>query len=225
MKDKPLLVLIAGVLGCAWIFLWSGCSGKGDIPPASVIQGGKVSISWDEVPGALSYNVYYANSAGLTKWNCVKIPKAARPLTLTDLSWDRSYFFGLSAVTAAGEGDILGEREYTVNKAEGSVHLSVPEVPTPEPKPPQKPAPQSSLNAGDGKATLGWDGVPGATAYNLYISESPGVNRQNGRKIANVSNPHTLTGLTAGAVYYGVVTAMSQTGESAESSELSFTAE
>ena len=165
------------------------------------------------------------NSAGLTKWNCVKIPKAAKPLTLTDLSWGRSYFFGLSAVTAAGEGDILVEREYTVNKAEGSVHLTVPEAPKPEPKPPQKPAPQSSLNAGAGKATLGWDGVPGATAYNLYISESPGVNRQNGRKIANVSNPHTLTGLTAGAVYYVVVTAMSQTGESAESSELSFTAE
>ena len=67
--------------------------------------------------------------------------------------------------------------------------------------------------------------MPGATAYNLYVSESPGVNRQNGRKIPNVSNPHTLTGLTAGAVYYVVVTAVSPTGESAESSELSFTAE
>jgi fibronectin type 3 domain-containing protein len=124
-------------------------------------------------------------------------------------------------VTAAGEGEILVEREYAVNRAEGSVHLTVPEAP----KPPQKPVPQSSLNAGDGKATLGWDGMPGATSYNLYVSESPGVNRQNGRKIPNVSNPHTLTGLTAGAVYYVVVTAVSPTGESAESSELSFTAE
>ena len=225
MKDKPLPILIAGALWCAWIVLCSGCSGKSDIRPASVIQVGQVSISWDEVPGALSYNVYYANSAGLTKWNCVKIPKAARPLTLTELSWGRSYFFGLSAVTAAGEGDILVEREYTVNKAEGSVHLIVPEAPKPEPTPPQKPVPSSSLNAGAGKATLGWAGMPGATAYNLYISESPGVNRQNGRKISNVSNPHTLTGLTAGALYYVVVTAVSQAGESVESSELSFTAE
>ena len=61
-------------------------------------------------PGLVSYNVYYGNSAGLTKWNCVKIPKAARPLTLTDLAWGKSYFFGLSAVTAAGEGDILVEK-------------------------------------------------------------------------------------------------------------------
>jgi hypothetical protein len=225
MKSRPLLVLIAGVLWCAWIVLGSGCSGKNDIPPASVIQSGKVTISWDEVPGALSYNVYYANSAALTKWNCVKIPNASKPLSLTDLAWGKSYFFGLSAVTASGEGDILTEKEYTVNKAEGSVHLAVPVAPKPAPEPPQKPAPQSSLDAGEGKATLGWDGMPGATAYNLYISESPGVNRQNGRKIANVSNPHTLTGLTAGALYYVVVTAVSPAGESAESTELSFTAE
>jgi hypothetical protein len=207
------------------LFSGPAARGKSDIPPTSVIQTGKVSINWDEVPGALSYNVYYANSAGLTKWNCVKIPKADKPLTLTDLSWGKSYFFGLSAVTAAGGGEILVEKEYTVNKAEGSVHLTVPEAPKPQAKPPQKPAPQSSLNAGDGKATLGWDGLPGATTYNLYISESPGVNRQNGRKIANVPNHHTLTGLTAGALYYVVVTAVSPTGESAESTELSFTAE
>ena len=144
MKDRPLLVLIAGALWCAWIVLWSGCAGKSDIPPASVIQSGKVSISWDEVPGALSYNVYYGNSVGLTKWNCVKIPKAARPLTLTDLSWGRSYFFGLSAVTAAGEGDILVEREYTVNKAEGSVHLAVPEAPKPEPSRPKSQSPKAA---------------------------------------------------------------------------------
>jgi hypothetical protein len=127
--------------------LGSGCLGKSDIPPASAIQTGKVSISWDEVPGAVAYNVYYGGSEGLTKWNCVKIPKADRPLALTDLSWGKSYFFGLSAVTAAGEGEILVEREYTVNKAKGSVHLTVPEAPKPEPKPPQKPVPQSSTNA------------------------------------------------------------------------------
>ena len=225
MKRRSAKISFTILLCFSCFTMLPGCSGKSDIPPASVIQRGKVTITWDEVPGSVSYNVYYGNSAGLTKWNCVKIPKAASPLTLTDLAWGKSYFFGLSGVTAAGESDILVEREYTVNTTEGSVHLTVPEAPKPEPKPPQKPAPQSSLNAGDGKATLGWDDVPGATAYNLYISESSGVNRQNGRKIANVSNPHTLTGLTAGAVYYVVVTAMSQTDESAESSELSFTAE
>ena len=225
MKRRSARISLA-ILLCFFCFaMLPGCSGKSDIPPASEIQRGKVTITWDEVPGAVSYNVYYGNSAGLTKWNCVKIPIATRPVTVTDLAWGRSYFFGLGTVTPAGESDILTEKEYAVNKREGSLHLTAPERPKPEPKPPQKPAPQSSLNAGDGKATLGWDGMPGATAYNLYVSESPGVNRQNGRKIPNVSNPHTLTGLTAGAVYYVVVTAVSPTGESAESSELSFTAE
>ena len=105
------------------------------------------------------------------------------------------------------------------------MHLVVPEAPKTDQKPFQTPEPQSSLNAGDGKATLEWDGVPGATAYNLYISESPGVNRQNGRKIANVSAPHRLVGLKSWTTYYLVVTAMSAAGESAESVELSFTAD
>lgn len=200
-----------------------GCSGKNDIQPASVIQGGRVSISWDEVPGAVAYNVYYGSSAGLTKWNCVRIPKASSPLTLTDLAWGKLYFFGLTAVTAAGEGEILAEREYAVKTAEGSVHLAVPVAPAPEPKPLQQPVAQSSLDAGDGKATLVWDAVPGAVSYNVYIGESPGVNRQTGRKIANVSAPHRLTGLKIGATYYVVVTAVSAAGESAESAQLSFT--
>lgn len=225
MKRRSARISFAILLYFFCFAMLPGCSGKSDIPPARVIQRGKVAITWDEVPGAVSYNVYYGNSAGLTKWNCVKIPKASSPLTLTDLAWGRSFFFGLGAVTPTGESDILTEKEYTVNTAEGSVHMVVPEARKPDQKPLQKPEPQSSLNAGDGKATLAWDGVPGATAYNLYINESPGVNRQNGRKIANVSAPHRLIGLQAGTTYYLVLTAMGAAGESAESAELSFTAD
>ncbi len=225
MIRESVRISLAILLCFFCVAMLPGCSGKSDIPSASAIQRGKASISWDDVPGAVAYNVYFGSSEGLTKWNSVKIPKAARPLTLTDLFWGKSYFFGLSAVTAAGEGEILVEREYTVKTAEGYVHLAVPVAPKPDPKPLQQPVPQSSMNAGDGKATLVWDAVPGATAYNLYISESPGVNRQNGRKIANVSAPHRLTGLKIGTTYYLVVTAMSAAGESAESLELSIKAE
>jgi hypothetical protein len=231
MKRESAGISLA-ILWCFFCFaMLPGCSGKSDIPSASAIQRGKVTISWDELPGAVAYNLYFGSSEGLTKWNSVKIPKADTPFTLTDLSWGKSYFFGLSAVSAAGEGEILVEREYTVKTAEGSLHLAAPVAPKPEPKPLQQPVPHqqpvahSSLNAGEGKATLEWDAVPGATSYNLYIGEAPGVNRQNGRKIANVSAPHRLTGLKIGTTYYLVVTAMSAAGESAESKELSVTAE
>lgn len=71
--------------------------------------------------------------------------------------------------------------------------------------------------------TLAWDNVPGATAYNIYWNDKPGVTRRNGTKIGNVKNPHKLKGLTKGKKYYFVVTAVNQSGESSESAEFSFT--
>jgi acyl-CoA thioesterase-1 len=71
--------------------------------------------------------------------------------------------------------------------------------------------------------TLAWDNVPGATSYNIYWSDKPGVTRRNGTKIGNAKNPHKLKGLIKGKKYYFVVTAVNQSGESSESAEFSFT--
>ena len=69
--------------------------------------------------------------------------------------------------------------------------------------------------------TLGWDDVPGATSYNMYWSDKPGVNKKNGIKISNVKNPYKMTGLQKGKKYYFVVTAVDASGESEESEEIS----
>ena len=60
----------------------------------------------------------------------------------------------------------------------------------------------------EGQATLSWDNVPNAVSYNIYYSESPGVTKQNGKKIANVTSPYTIKGLKREKVYYFVVTAV-----------------
>ncbi|RPJ17628.1 MAG: fibronectin type III domain-containing protein [Deltaproteobacteria bacterium] len=80
----------------------------------------------------------------------------------------------------------------------------------------------SKIADGDGKVTLSWDNVANASTYNIYYSDSPGVTKQNGKKIANVANPHTIMGLKQGKVYYFVVTASTNFGESKESEEISF---
>ena len=64
--------------------------------------------------------------------------------------------------------------------------------------------------------------MPGATSYNIYWRDEPGVTRQNGTKIENVTNPYQLKGLTIGKKYYFVVTAVNPSGESSESAEFSF---
>jgi hypothetical protein len=80
--------------------------------------------------------------------------------------------------------------------------------------------------AAGAEATLTWDPVAGARAYNLYFSGSPGVTRANGTRIANAANPITIRDLKRGTTYYFVVTAVDDRGqESAESAEVSFKVE
>jgi hypothetical protein len=70
------------------------------------------------------------------------------------------------------------------------------------------------------KTTISWNAVSGATSYNLYWSNSAGVNKTNGMKILNATSPYTHLQLYAGTYYY-VVTALDANGESIESSQAS----
>ena len=64
--------------------------------------------------------------------------------------------------------------------------------------------------------------VPNATSYNLYWSYEPGVTKKTGNKIANVQPPFKFNQRKQGFIYYFVVTAINEAGESGESQELSF---
>jgi YHS domain-containing protein len=75
-----------------------------------------------------------------------------------------------------------------------------------------------------GKATLLWNEIPGATSYNVYVSNSPGVTKLSGSKIPNAITPSSITQLEPGKTYYFVVTVVNELGESEESKELSYTA-
>ena len=68
-----------------------------------------------------------------------------------------------------------------------------------------------------------WDNVANATSYNIYWSYESGVSKDNGTKISNVKNPHTITGLERGRTYYFVVTAVNDYGESRASQSISYT--
>lgn len=46
-----------------------------------------------------------------------------------------------------------------------------------------------------------------AIQFNIYWDTSPGVTKETGTKIANVTSPYDHTGLTNGTTYYYVVTA------------------
>jgi hypothetical protein len=189
-----------------------------------------VTLSWSPVPDAISYNIYFDRKPRLTKWNSHKIPNASSPITVTDLVPGTTYYFGIAVVRQDGESGILSEKSYTIKGETGSVHFDdsgsvsreVPSQNTVEPVS-KDPAASEKKPAPDGQATISWDPMPNAVSYNIYWSDSPGVNRSNGSKIANATNPYSLRGLSRGKTYYFVVTAVNSTGESKESEEMSFT--
>jgi acyl-CoA thioesterase-1 len=100
---------------CLWS-LWamislSGCGGN--IPSAGSLVSGQVTLSWDEVPGAVSYNVYGATSPNVTKLSGSKFRDASNPFTLTQLQPGKTYYFVVTAVTDSGESKESKELSYT----------------------------------------------------------------------------------------------------------------
>jgi fibronectin type 3 domain-containing protein len=80
-----------------------------------------------------------------------------------------------------------------------------------------------SATPGNGQVTIAWMAAKDATSYNIYWSTTPGVTTANGTKITDVTSPYVHLGLTDGATYYYVVTAVNKDGESAPSPQVSAT--
>jgi len=242
---KSGLSVLLMTFAVAMMLVLSGCSGYGHIPLASkkntdqktdTVQ---VTLRWNNVPDAARYNVYWSKFPGVTKHNGHKIPDAANPIAITDLEPDTIYYFVVTAVNDAGESKESREMSFAGMGAAGVIDFKdlfeTPPPPSPPPAvtqekvQPEKQAPVANQEegqpAGNAQVTLAWDNVPGAISYNIYWRNQPGVTKHNGKKIANVKNPHTLKDLISGKTYYLVVTAVSKDGESSLSEEISYTVE
>jgi hypothetical protein len=201
----------------------AGCGGSENIPPASIVNKGELTLTWKEVAGAITYNVYFSKSPNVTVFNSYRISNATSPITITDLEFDTTYYFIITVVDKSGQILKSKEMSYTVVNTKGSIQFNnilshSDQIATvSDSKPAEK---ESTPEKSD--ATLGWNDVPNATSYNIYYSDKPGVTKNNGIKISNVKNPHKITGLKKGEKYYFVVTAVNASAESKESEEISF---
>ena len=223
----------------------SGCGEYGHIPLAGQentpekADTVRVVLQWNHVPDAASYNVYWSRFPGVTKHNGHKIPDAANPIAITDLEPDTVYYFVVTVAGDAGESKESKEMSFAGLGAAGVIDFrDLFEQPSPliltppvkqEKAQPSNSAPDAppkkTYSSANAQATLAWDNVPGAISYNIYWRNQAGVTKDNGQKIANVKNPHTLKDLLPGKTYYLVVTAVSKSGESSVSEEISYTAE
>ena len=178
----------------------SGLAPTGVSATAGIAQ---VTLAWNAVPGATSYNIYWSNSAGVTPSTGNKISVVTNSYTHTALTQGAQYYYVVTAVNASGE---------TAASSEVSAITLA--------SPPSAPA-GVAATPGDTVNTVTWNAVTGATSYNIYWSTTSGVTTATGTKISAVSSPYVHTGLTNGTAYYYIVTAVNAGGESAASSQIS----
>jgi fibronectin type 3 domain-containing protein len=62
-----------------------------------------ITLAWNEVPNATSYNIYWSNKPGVTKKNGTKIANVKSPYKMTGLKKGKKYYFIITAVNASGE--------------------------------------------------------------------------------------------------------------------------
>ena len=73
-----------------------------------------VTLAWENVPGATSYNLYWRNQAGVTKKNGKKISNVKNPHKITGWKAGMTYYFVITAVNNDGESQESAEMSYTV---------------------------------------------------------------------------------------------------------------
>ncbi len=80
-------------------------------PRGFVVKGGdtEVMLSWLEVPGALSYNLYFHTEPGLTQQAGTCIEGMTSPFTHTGLTNDITYYYALTALYGEGLESPLSE--------------------------------------------------------------------------------------------------------------------
>ncbi|MBI4650984.1 fibronectin type III domain-containing protein [Candidatus Desantisbacteria bacterium] len=169
----------------------------------AVAGDGQITISWNSVSDATSYNIYWSTNTGVSKSNS-KISGLPSPYTHTALTNGITYYYVVTAVNSAGESNVSTEvsaKPVAVSK--------IPNIPS-----------NVSAASGDGQITISWNSVSDATSYNIYWSTNTGVSKSD-NKIAMASIPYIHTNLSNGIIYYYVITSVNSTGESDISIEAS----
>ncbi len=66
-REHKIFKVAVSIFLSGWIFLpLTGCGGgNGNIPAASILSSGRITLSWNEIPGAAAYNIYISTSPGI----------------------------------------------------------------------------------------------------------------------------------------------------------------
>ncbi len=176
------------------------------------------TVSWQAVPHAERYRVYWSTQPGVSKTSGTPVESSAAPLFHTALQNGTAYYYVVTAIGAGGEGP------------PSQVVSATPRVAVPGA--PRDLTAQATVDT-PRSITLSWlvPSIPVNSAdvsgYRIYRSIQPDI--ASNFTAATRIDGSTQTGLVdsvpiGGITYYYVVTALTAAGESAPSAEVSTTA-
>lgn len=179
------------------------------VPTGVTAVGGtdRATITWVNVAGADSYNLYWSATADVNKSNGTKVAGVSSPYVKTGLSAGTTYYFIVAAANSIGESAPSNLTMASTN----APPLAVPNAPT-----------GVTLVGGDKQISIAWPAVTGATSYNLYWSTTSGVTTSS-IKITNAVSPYLQNGLAPSSAYYYIVTAVNASGQSVASAQATTT--
>jgi fibronectin type 3 domain-containing protein len=172
---------------------------------AAVVGNTQLSLTWNPVTGANTYNLYRSTSSG-GEGTVPYVTGLSDPSFIdTGLANGTTYYYTATAVGDVGEGAKSLELAST---PESSV-LWAPQYLLATPSP-------SAI-------TLYWDPAPGATTYNIYRSTTAGGEGATPYQTAVTDSTFTDTSVVNGTTYYYTVSAVAGSVISATSNEASAT--
>ncbi|MCA8938222.1 MAG: fibronectin type III domain-containing protein, partial [Planctomycetes bacterium] len=153
---------------------------------------GEVFLEWDEVPDAVSYNVYYSTSLDISATTGMQHSTILPIASISGLTNDVEYYFVVTAV-----------EEDLTETAESYIVSTIPY----ERFNPEVPPVFDSIVAGNRQISLTWNPVLRAELYHIYYGTSAGVTKTNSSRATTTNTFITLNNLVNGSEYFFVIAA------------------
>jgi hypothetical protein len=224
MKTKHGLFFGFAVLALAAIFTLAGCGDNGDpssppfIPPggggettvpgvpagvtATAQSSSSISVTWNSVSGATSYEVYYEIGSSTTKNLAGTV--SGTSYTHTGLQASTTYYYYIKATNSAGSSGYSSYDYATTQSSGGGTNV------------PSAPTGVTATAQSSSSIRVTWNSVNGATSYKVYWAKSSyGTYDLDG---TTTTTSWTSNGWYPSSTGYFKVTAVNSAGESNYSS-------
>ena len=164
---------------------------------AAPYSSNEIHLTWNAVPGAVTYNVYRGTTAGGEGASPLATSIGSPSYYDSPLTGGTTYYYKVTALNNIGEGGKSNEASATA----GATSLT---------------APTLAGASGSGAIVLNWSSVTGATSYNLYRSIDNGSTFTL-FQLGLTGTTYTDTSLTNGLPYAYYVTAVNSMGQGTNS--------